>query len=177
MRTIDALPTIAEAAGVRVPWRTDGMPAGERPVDASTPIAVTGEGSPGEPVALGTVLDGRREREAAEARLLRGGEYAIGPRPDLIGRRATAPPLADGARATVDAPREFAAIAAGARVLPVLVSGDVTGLPDDEPIAHRRQRPGGRHDARVPARSIRRHDPAGVAAPGRQRRRRASTNG
>ena len=134
VRTIDALPTIAEAAGVRVPWRTDGMPAGERPVDASAPIAVTGEGSPGEPVALGTVLDGRREREAAEARLLRGGEYAIGPRPDLIGRRA-GDAVADGARATVDAPREYAAIARGARVLPVLVSGDVTGLPDDEPIA------------------------------------------
>ena len=28
VRTIDALPTIAEAAGVDVPWRTDAMPAG-----------------------------------------------------------------------------------------------------------------------------------------------------
>ena len=31
VRTVDALPTIASAAGVRVPWRTDGMPADERP--------------------------------------------------------------------------------------------------------------------------------------------------
>ena len=91
-------------------------------------------GQPGRAGGVGTVLDGRREREAAEARLLRGGEYAIGPRPDLIGRRA-GDAMADGARATVDAPREYAAIAGGARVLPVLVSGDVAGLPDDEPIA------------------------------------------
>ena len=39
MRTIDALPTIAEAAGVRVPWKTDGMPADERPVDPGASIA------------------------------------------------------------------------------------------------------------------------------------------
>jgi Sulfatase len=131
VRTIDALPTIADGAGVRVPWRTDGMPADERPVDPGASIAVTGEGQPGRPAALETVLDGLRERQAIETRLLRDGDYAIGPRADLLGRRVDAP----RARATVDAPSEYADIAAGARVLPALVSGDVTGLPDDTPIA------------------------------------------
>jgi sulfatase-like protein len=128
VRTVDALPTIAAGAGVRVPWDTDGMPADERP--ASGQVTVTGEGSPGTPVALETVLAGKRERDAYEARLLRGGEYAVGPRPDLLGRR-----LAGDVQATVDAPGEYADVAAGARVLPVLVSGDVTGLPADTPIA------------------------------------------
>jgi Sulfatase len=131
VRTVDALPTIAEAAGVRVPWRTDGMPADERPVECGASIAVTGEGRPGRPEALGPILERQRERDAYEARLLRRGEYAIGPRPDLIGRSFDG---AGRARATVDAPDGFD-IAAGARVLPALVSGDVTGLPDDTPIA------------------------------------------
>ena len=71
MRTIDALPTIAKAAGVRVPWKTDGMPADERPIDAGARIEVAGDGRPGEPLALGAILEGLREREDAEARLLR----------------------------------------------------------------------------------------------------------
>ncbi len=131
VRTIDALPTIAQAAGVRMPWRTDGMPAGERAVDAGASIAVTREGEPGEPASLATVLDGLRAREAVEDRLLRDGPYAIGPRPDLIGRRVDAA----AAHATVDAAGDFDDVAADARVLPVLVSGDVTGLGDDAPIA------------------------------------------
>jgi Sulfatase len=128
VRTIDALPTIADGAGVRLPWDADGMPAADRP--SSGQVTVTGEGSPGTPVALATVLDGQRSREAYEARLLRDGDYAVGPRPDLLGRR-----LEGEVAATVDAPGEYADVAAGARVLPVLVSGDVTGLAADTPIA------------------------------------------
>ena len=126
--TVDALPTIAAGAGVRVPWRTDGMPADERP--PSGQVTVTGEGSPGTPVALETVLAGKRKRDAYEARLLRGGEYAVGPRPDLLGRR-----LEGAVEATVDAPGEYADVPSNARVLPVLVSGDVTGPAADTPIA------------------------------------------
>ncbi len=131
VRTVDALPTIAAAAGVRMPWRTDGMPAGERPLDGGTPIGVMREGEPGEPASLATVLDGLRARDAVEERLLRDGVYAVGPRPDLIGRQVDAP----GARATVDAAGDYDDVAADARVVPALVSGDVTGLPDGAPIA------------------------------------------
>jgi hypothetical protein len=136
VRLVDALPTLAEAAGVRLPWRSDGVPARERPVDASTPIDVMDDGKPGRPQPLGTLLDGRREREQFEARLLRHGIYAIGPRPDLIGRRiGDAAPVAAGPRATVDTPAAYAAIAEDAAALPVLVTGDVGGLEDDAPIA------------------------------------------
>jgi hypothetical protein len=128
VRTVDALPTIAAAAGVRMPWRTDGMPAGERPADGDASIGVMREGRPGAAAPLATVLDGLRARNTVEERLLRDG---IGPRPDLIGRRIDAP----RAQATVDGPGDFEHVAADARVLPVLVSGDVTGLPDGAPLA------------------------------------------
>ena len=131
VRTVDALPTIAAAADVRMPWRTDGMPAGERPVDGGASIGVMREGEPGEPAPLATVLGGLRARDAVEERLLRDGVYSLGPRPDLIGKRLDAP----RARATVDAPEEYDDLAADARELPALVSGDVIGLAADAPIA------------------------------------------
>jgi len=137
VRTVDALPTIAKAAGVQVPWETDGMPAHERGTDADAPIDVTDDGKRGRGEALATILERRREREDAEARLLRDGLYGIGPRPDLIGRPVddAAPAAATGPRATVDAPGDYGAIADGALTLPALVSGDVTGLADDAVIA------------------------------------------
>jgi hypothetical protein len=103
-------------------------------VDRGAPIAVTREGEPDAPVALGGIVAARRERELVEERLLRAGEYAIGPRPDLIGRRFSGPAVS-GPRATVDAPRGFAAIREDAVELPAFVSGDVRGLPDDAPLA------------------------------------------
>jgi Sulfatase len=136
VRTVDALPTIAKAAGVEVPWRTDGVPADERPLDLGTSIASFDDGAPGDPQPLGTILEGVREREDREAQLLRDGVYGIGPRPDLIGRRVGGDaPAAAGTRATVDAPGTYRAIADGAAALPALVSGDVRGLDDDAVIA------------------------------------------
>jgi Sulfatase len=136
VRSVDALPTLAKAARVRVPWRTDGIPADERSVDRGAPIDVMDDGEPRRPQPLGTLLDGLRAREAVEARLLRHGVYRIGPRPDLIGRRIADPALATaGPRATVDAPGAYRAIAEDAPNLPALVTGDVTGLKDNTPIA------------------------------------------
>jgi Sulfatase len=87
VRTTDVLPTIAAAAGVSVPWPTDGMPVAERRVDDGARIDVSHAGEPAVSEALSYVLAKRAEREAVEARLLRDGLYAMGPRPDLIGRR------------------------------------------------------------------------------------------
>jgi hypothetical protein len=115
VRTVDVLPTIAKAAGVRVPWQADGMPADARPVD---PVAAVDVGHAGEHVLtepLRSVVAKRRAREAVEARLLRDGVYAIGPRPELIGRRVAA----GGRRVVVDPE---------AAVLPSFVSGRVDDL-------------------------------------------------
>jgi hypothetical protein len=99
VRTIDVLPTIAAAAGVRLPWKADGMPAGERKVDPSAPIDISHAGEHVLTAPLASVLAKRRQREAVDARLLRDGPYAIGPRPELIGRHAAA-----GAGAPRDSP-------------------------------------------------------------------------
>lgn len=123
VRTIDALPTIARAAGVEL-----GMPASERPVDGAAPIAMLGDGVPGPTVPLASLVDDFREREAHEARVLRAGVYAVGPRPDLIGRPAAGPSVA-----ALDAPEAFAAVDLAAP--PVHVSGDVEGVPAGTPLA------------------------------------------
>jgi hypothetical protein len=90
VRTIDVLPTIADAAGVRVPWDADGEPARERAVDPGAAIAIAHEGETVLERPLRDVLAQRDARAAADARLLRDGPYALGPRPDLIGRRFAA---------------------------------------------------------------------------------------
>ena len=63
---------------------------GARPSTRPRPIAVTHAGEPALREPLRTVLAKRRAREAVETRLLRDGVYGVGPRPDLIGRRAPA---------------------------------------------------------------------------------------
>jgi hypothetical protein len=90
VRTIDVLPTIAEAAGVRLPWKADGRPADERPIDPAAPIDVSHMGTHVLTEPLASVEAKRRAREAVEHELLRGGVYAIGPRPQLVGRRVAA---------------------------------------------------------------------------------------
>ena len=64
-----------------MPWKADGIPADERAVDPAAPIDVSHAGEPVLTEPLGSVLAKRRAREAVEARLLRDGVYAIGPRP------------------------------------------------------------------------------------------------
>ena len=124
VRTIDVLPTIAKAAGVRLPWKADGIPADEREVDAEAPIDISHMGEPVLTETLGSVLAKRRAREGVEARLLRDGVYAIGPRPELIGRRVAA---GSGGR------RVMVGDADG--VLPSFVSGRVEGLEPDTVLA------------------------------------------
>jgi hypothetical protein len=123
VRTIDVLPTIADAAGVRVTWRTDGMPAGERDVDPAAPIDVSHAGEPALTEPLRSVLAKRRARDATEALLLRDGLWAIGPRPDLLGRRVpmapdapSRPPFVSGEVEGVAAGDELA-LAVGGRVV------------------------------------------------------------
>jgi hypothetical protein len=117
VRTIDVLPTIAKAAGVRLPWRVDGVPADERGRDPGALIDVAHAGEPAVSEPLSAVLARREAREATEARLLRGGPYAVGPAPELLGRRVPRGPVAQ--RLTV---------AEDAAVLPSFVAGRTAGL-------------------------------------------------
>jgi hypothetical protein len=123
VRTIDVLPTIAKAAGVRLPWKADGIPAGERSLELTAPIDVSHMGEPVLTESLGSVRAKRRAREGEETRLLRDGVYAIGPRPDLIGRRVAG---SGGKHVTVDSANGE---------LPSFVSGPVGGLEPETVLA------------------------------------------
>jgi hypothetical protein len=117
VRTIDVLPTIAKAAGIRLPWKADGMPADERPVDPAAPIDVAHMGVHVLTEPLASVEAKRRAREPVEQELLRGGVYAIGPQPELIGRR-----VAPGGRRLV----------VGDGPVPAFVSGRVNVAPETD---------------------------------------------
>ena len=123
VRTIDVLPTIAKAAGVELPWKVDGIPADERAVDPAAPIDVSHGGEPVLTESLGSVLAQESERERAEARLLRDGVYAMGPRPELLGRHVQV--RAGGRQVTFDD---------AAAVVPAFISGQGPGSlrPDTE---------------------------------------------
>jgi hypothetical protein len=133
VRTIDVLPTIAKAAGVRVPWKIDGMPADERRGAGATPIGVLrSKLDTPTTLPLRDIIRQRRARNAYEARLLRHGVYGIGPRPDLIGTPVgSIPARPTRAHATVDEPGAFRAVSLESRVLPAFVSGAVTGVAAD----------------------------------------------
>jgi hypothetical protein len=73
---------------------------------------------------LGSVLAKRRSREEVEARLLHDGVYAIGARPELIGRRVEAG--SGGMQVMVDG---------GSAVLPSFVSGGVERVEPDTVLA------------------------------------------
>jgi hypothetical protein len=117
VRTIDVLPAIAKAAGVRLPWKADGMPADERPVDPDAPIDVSHMGVHVLTEPLASVEAKRRAREPVEEKLLSRGVYAIGPRPELIGRR-----VAPGGRRLV----------VGDGPIPAYVSGRVNVAPETD---------------------------------------------
>ncbi len=113
VRTIDVLPTIAKAAGVQLPWKADGMPADERPVDPDAPIDISHMGVHVLTEPLRSVEAKRAAREPVEDRLLRDGPYAIGPRPDLIGR-----PAPSGARPVSGGPYVWGDVARARRHRP-----------------------------------------------------------
>ena len=88
------------------------------------PIDVSHMGEPVLTEALASVLEKRRAREGVEARLLREGVYAIGPRPELISRRVAV--AFGGKHVMVDTTNG---------VLPSFVSGPVEGLEPDAVLA------------------------------------------
>jgi Sulfatase len=86
VRTTDVLPTIAKAVGISLPWEAHGVPADERLVDPEARIDVSHQNRHALSEPLSAIEAQRRERDVVEEELLRDGIYAIGPRPDLLGR-------------------------------------------------------------------------------------------
>jgi len=97
LQTVDVLPTIADALGIRIPWRVDGRSALAPPQERRREIIAK---KFKHTYVVDTPAFERRNRAALERKLALFGDgiYSFGPRPDLIGRRV--PP--GGRRVVVD---------------------------------------------------------------------------
>ena len=144
VRTIDVLPTIARELGVRLSG-VDGVPAGTRGSDPAIELDVPDSWALGTTGTYGTFLRERTERRRHERALLRAAGYdpfAIGPHPELIGRRPGVVPASAG-RLRLDSTE-------------VWVSGTVEGLPADTAAGRDRRRPRRRDDPGRRLRQVRR---------------------
>jgi hypothetical protein len=130
VRTIDLLPTIADALDVRVPWpisgrsflRSDYVP------DGQVVVFPQGEGPP-PPVRM-SLAEYERDASAtlaAKQRLFGHGIYAIGPHPELVGREAPAAAATSSLRATIDQPQRLASVDTRSSFVPSNITGRLTG--------------------------------------------------
>lgn len=132
VRTIDVLPTMADLLGTEVPWRTDGSS-----VVAVTPSEhpqVVVHKSSGEPVIgqVGELLERRRNVLARQLDLFGEGSqppglYAVGPRPELLGRRLDELSVSEAADARV-ALFDEGRYDPGAPLVPTRVTGRLEGV-------------------------------------------------
>jgi hypothetical protein len=137
VRTIDVLPTIAEELGLTLRDPVDGIPVDERDADPDTEIDMPDSWELGTTTDFGTILRQRRERLRYERSLLEPADYdvwKIGPRPDLVGRRARATESGDG-RVELEDPGQFDDVDLDSALLPIWVSGTVTALPGGSDLA------------------------------------------
>jgi hypothetical protein len=106
--TIDILPTIADALGIRLPWPVDGRSLRAKPVART--VSVGSRNDP--PVRAGTgdvaaeVL-GVARRNAALFGVGNDSMYRIGPRPDLLGRPVSSLPQTSAAGSDVSISRQL----------------------------------------------------------------------
>ena len=92
VRTIDVLPTMARELGIRLSG-VDGVPAGTRGSDPSIELDVPDSWEGGTTGTYGEFLRQRAERRRYERELLAAAGYdpfALGPHPELVGRRPEA---------------------------------------------------------------------------------------
>jgi hypothetical protein len=130
VRSVDLLPTLADALDVRIPWpisgrsflRSDYVP------DPQVVVYPQGEGPP-PPVRMSLE---QYERDAAatlaaKQRLFGHGIYAIGPDPDLVGQPAPAAAAGSALRATIDQSKRLANVDTRSSFLPSNITGRLTG--------------------------------------------------
>ena len=139
VEAFDILPTLADALGVEVSWRLDGTSA----LDASLPARKTKtlrrKQQIGEPIVVDAAPPTRIPGLDLKLRFFGSrpgweGVYAMGPRPDLLGRARDELALSDPARAVAriqDASR-FEAVNLGSETFIGYIEGSVEG-PDLPP--------------------------------------------
>jgi hypothetical protein len=115
----------------------DGAPVSERDAAPGNEIDMPDSWELGTTTDFGTILRQRRERRRYERALLEAAGYdafKIGPRPDLIGRRAVAT-RPGGGKVELQDPGQFDDVDLDSPLLPIWVSGAVTALPGGSDLA------------------------------------------
>jgi hypothetical protein len=130
VRTIDVLPTIADALDVRLPWRVSGRSFLRSDYVPEPDVVVFPRGS-GNPAPLRLSLT-EYERStaatlAAKQRLFGRDLYAIGPQPGLVGREAPRAPASSALRAMIDQPARLASVDTRSSFVPSSITGRLTG--------------------------------------------------
>jgi hypothetical protein len=139
VRTFDIVPTIAAAAGVKMPWKVDGQSVLEHGDPA--PVAVYREqGKKGSvfKASLGAYDRARRAALQRKSALFSHGLYGIGPDPDLIGKPVDA--LAGTlvpAKATLgsELTKALATVDTSSSFVPANLAGRISGAPRGTPLA------------------------------------------
>jgi hypothetical protein len=125
-RTVDIVPTIAKQLGIRLPYKTNGVPVSEEQPGGR--VVLQSGSRQILDVPLSSVL---RERRAALRRTAawlgaNTGIYALGPRSDLLG--ATGPPVSGAGAvgtATVENGDDYADVDPTAEQIPAFVVGEL----------------------------------------------------
>ncbi len=133
-KTLDVVPTIARELGVEGMFETDGVPlqGDDVPVRDVTVKDVKGRDFT---LPMTTVI---KQREAAirrkDARFGTGPLYTLGPAPALIGKPAPAI-TAEAREAVLDSPEQWDDYEPGTDVIPMWVTGQLTGITTGSTIA------------------------------------------
>jgi len=130
-RTIDVLPTLADALDIPLPWRVDGQSllAGDR---KRTPVLIHGKFR----TLRSSVAALEARRDSTLRRQIRmfgwgsqpPGLYGIGPRPQLLGKPVDSLPTQEGsAEAKLDYPSLFRNVRPRLELVPTSITGGLSG--------------------------------------------------
>jgi hypothetical protein len=139
VRSFDVVPTVAQAAGVSMPWRVEGISILHR--GDPKPVAVHREqGKQGRvfTTSLANYDRARRRALARKTRLFSHGLYGIGPHPELIGRSVE--DLGDrlepvDADLNPEIAKALKDVDPGGSFVPANIAGVVSGAPRGTPLA------------------------------------------
>lgn len=133
-QSIDIVPEIASRLGIDDLYPTDGLPIERVPADRVMSVPRYGQ-----PPVAATADQVRRQRERIlalqVARLGAGPLWTLGPRPDLIGRKAASRKGLRRATVRLDDPDRLRRVRPGSGRAPALVSGVLRGVAPGEEIA------------------------------------------
>ena len=130
VRSIDLLPTIADALDVRIPWSISGRSFLRADYAPDPQVVVYPQGNGPPPPVRMSFTEYERDAAAtlaAKQRLFGQGIYAIGPQPALVGRRAPAAAPSAALQATIDQPQRLASVETRSSFVPSHITGQLTG--------------------------------------------------